>query len=113
MQINPSKFMAGITVLLCIAMVGYSFYFLFGLFFLGPKVEDAPTLATVNIAVLGPKVQKAAQAITGSATRVALKKKDIAFIESALYKSFTDIPDGVPLSDSRGRPDPFVPYVAP
>jgi hypothetical protein len=67
----------------------------------------------MNISIFGPKIQQSAQILTGSSQKVSFKKKDLAFSETQLYKNFTDLPEVVPLSDSRGRADPFVPYVAP
>ena len=113
MQINLSKLMGIVTGIITILMIGGSGYFLFSVFFDGPQEETSPTLATLNVSIFGPKIQKAAAALVDPQRKISLKKKDIAFTESALYQSFTDLPEEVPLSDSRGRPDPFVPYVAP
>jgi hypothetical protein len=84
---------------------------MFLIFFTGPKAEAAPSIAAINPAVFGPKIQKAAVTVQGK--KITLSKKDILFTESPLFKSFTEVPKPVPLSDTRGRPDPFVPYVAP
>jgi hypothetical protein len=113
MQINVTKFTQIITGLVALGLIGATGYFMFLLFFSGEAVSDTPTISSINTSVFGPKTQKAAAVLVNTTEKIALKKKDIAFTESALYKSFTDIPDSVSMSDSRGRPDPFVPYVAP
>jgi hypothetical protein len=84
------------------------------LFFDGEADSPAPTIATLDPSIFGPKVQDVMSALNSPAKKINLdKKKDLIFINSSLYKSFTDMPKDVPLSDSRGRPDPFVPYVTP
>lgn len=113
MQISLSKFLGVVTGVVALLMLGWYLYFVYDLFFTGEKVEDSPTVQSINIGILGPKTQKAAAVLVNASDKIALKKKDIGFIESTLFKSFTDMPDTVPLSDSRGRPDPFIPYVAP
>ena len=111
MQINLSKFIGGLTGLVSLALVAGFGYLTFTLFFGGDT--GVATLESTNVSILGPKSQKAAAALLNATSKISLKKKDLAFTEGALFKSFTDVPDDVPLSDSRGRPDPFVPYVAP
>lgn len=113
MQINISKFMGIVTGVVTLSLVGCLGYLSYTLFFSGEAVEVTPTLANVNVGILGPKMQKSAAALINASDKIALKKGDIVFTESNLFKSFTEIPSSVPLSESRGRPDPFVPYVAP
>lgn len=113
MDINISKLEGIVTGIVVALLFGGFFYLVYIVFFTGPKVESAATVATINPSVFGPKIQKAASVVVDASSKISLKKNDIAFTESALYKSFTDIPELVPPSDSRGRPDPFVPYVAP
>lgn len=111
MQINVSKFMGFLTGIVSILMLGVFGYYMFLVFFTGPKPEEVPSVAAINPAVFGPKIQKAATMVQSK--KITLAKKDILFTESPLFKSFTEVPKPVPLSDTRGRPDPFVPYVAP
>ena len=74
----------------------------------------APVLTVASVGVFGPKLQKAASSIVEPSAKVELNKdKNLQFLDSALYNSFTIRPDAIPLSKSRGRADPFVPYVAP
>lgn len=113
MQINPSKFTALIVGIVSLGLTGWVFYFLFGVFFSGAKVDPTAPLSQADVAVLGPKIQKAATILVDPKQKISLTKKDLAFTDSALFKSFTDLPETVPLSESRGRPDPFAPYVAP
>lgn len=113
MQISLSKFLGVVTGVVALGILGWYLYFSYNLFFAGEKVEDIPTIQSINVGILGPKAQKAAAALVNASEKIALKRKDIGYIDGTLYKSFTDIPDTVPLSDSRGRPDPFIPYVAP
>ncbi len=113
MDINVAKLEKGVVVAICIALVGYFGYLGYGMFFSGDKPEASPTLASVNPAIFGPKIGKAASSLVDPNQKIALKKTNLLFTESALYKSFQDLPIEVPLSSSRGRPDPFVPYVAP
>lgn len=113
MQINPSKFTGFIVGLLSLGAFGWMFYFIFTLFFTPTGVDANAPLSQVDVAIFGPKVQKAANVLVDPKQKIALTKKDLAFTDSALFKSFTDLPETVPMSDSRGRADPFAPYVAP
>ena len=114
MEVNFSKLAGGVSGIVALGLIGFTAYFTFTLFFDGVEDAPAPTLATVNAGLFGSKVQEVASALTDQKRKIALdKKKDLQFIDSALYKSFVDLPEDVPLSDSRGRPDPFIPYVAP
>lgn len=114
MQVNISKLVGGVSGVVGIILVGISLYFMYSIFFGDNEPLPAPTLSTLDVSIFGAKVKLAASALTGASQKISLdKKKDLIFIESKLYKSFTDMPEDVPLSDSRGRPDPFIPYVAP
>lgn len=105
--------MGMVTGALIVILTAFLGYLMFTLFFMGGKVEETPTLANINVGILGPKMQKSAAALINASEKIALKKSDIAFTESSLFKSFTENPGSVPLSESRGRPDPFLPYAAP
>lgn len=113
MQISLSKFLGVITGVIGVGMFLWFGYFCYTLFFTGETPEQVPTLQNINVTILGPKMQKAAATLVNATDKITLKKKDVVFTESELFKSFTEIPEGVPMSDSRGRADPFVPYVAP
>mgnify|MGYP003442129372 CR=1 FL=1 len=113
MDINVAKLEKWVAIIACAAVIGFGGYLAYVVFFTGPKVESNPTLAGVNASLFGPKIQKAAAALTDNNQKILLKKKNLEFSETALYKSFQDLPVDVPLSDSRGRPDPFVPYASP
>ena len=113
MDINISKLEGIVTGVIITLLFGGFFYLAYVVFFTGPQAESSATITTINPSIFGPKIQKAASVVVDASSKISLKKNDIAFTESALYKSFTDIPEIVPPSDSRGRPDPFVPYAAP
>jgi|JI10StandDraft_1071094.scaffolds.fasta_scaffold1058604_2 hypothetical protein len=113
MQISPSKLAGFLTLIASISLVGAFGYFSYKSVFDGASAEVGTSIETVKGGAFGPKMQKAVKALSGGSGKISLKKKDLAFIEKDLFNSFTDIPDSVPLSDSRGRPNPFVPYVAP
>ncbi len=113
MQISISKFtgfVAGAVGILLVLVYGY---FAYNILFSGNEVISAPSASTINTSALGPKMQKAASVLVNASDKIALKQSDLAFTQSELFKSFTDTPSDVPLSGSRGRPDPFLPYVAP
>lgn len=113
MEINPSKFAAALSGIASLALIGGMGYFLYAVFFDGAKPQDVISVQTINVSVFGPRIQAAAIVLTGTSQKLSFKKSDLSFTETPLYKNFTDLPEVVPLSDSRGRPDPFVPYVAP
>jgi hypothetical protein len=114
MEVNFSKLVGGISGIVGILLIGGSMYFMYTIFSEGGNTAPEPTLANLNVSIFNQKIQLVAASITGSGQKISLdKKKDLIFTESKLYKSFTDMPEDVPLSDSRGRPDPFIPYVAP
>ena len=112
MEISVSKFVGAVTGIISVVFFGGFCYLAYGLFFEGEVIAEA-NINSINVGILGPKAGKAAAVLVNATDKITLKKKDLAFTESTLYKSFTDTPDDIPLSDSRGRPDPFVPYVAP
>lgn len=113
MQISLSKFLQFVTWGVGFAMlVGYG-YFCYILFFTGETVDSVPDIRKVSTGALGPRGQKAASALLDSSDKINLKTKDLIFTQTDLFKSFDGVPGDVPLSDSRGRPDPFNPYVAP
>jgi hypothetical protein len=113
MQISISKFTGFVTGVVSLLLIGGLGYLSFTLFFQGDAIIDTPDIKTINVGILGPKTQKAASALVNAADKIALKKKDLMFLDSNLYHSFVDFPDDVPTSTSRGRPDPFLPYAAP
>lgn len=113
MQISLSKLNAVVTGIIIIGLIGYTGYFLFGIFVRGPKPNPTPVISEASVGVYGSKMQKAASALVNPAQKVNLSKKDLSFTEKDLFNSFTELPIKVPLTDSRGREDPFVPYVAP
>jgi hypothetical protein len=112
MEINPQKFAAVVSAVASIGLIGCTVYFLFIIFFGVKAPEQVSDVSQVNSSAFGPKVQEAASVLTG-AKKISFKQKDMAFTESALFKNFTDLPETVSLTNERGRPDPFVPYVAP
>lgn len=113
MQISLSKFVGALSAIAALALISGFVYFSYLVIFVGTSSEVATSIASVNSGSFGPKIQKAIAALSGGSSKISLKKKDLAFTETPLFKSFRDPPEDVPLSDSRGRPNPFVPYVAP
>ena len=113
MQISLSKFLGVITGILGVGMFLWFGYFSYNLFFKEESSSETLTIDSINVGILGAKMQKAASVLVNKSDRVLLKKKDISFTEGDLFKSFTEVPEGVPMTDSRGRADPFVPYIAP
>jgi hypothetical protein len=113
MQISLSKFLGVVTGLLGVGAFFSFGYFCYILFFTGEVKSEIPTVESINITVLGPKMQKAGAVLVNKSDKILLKKKDISFTEGDLFKSFTEMPESIPMSDSRGRADPFAPYVAP
>ena len=94
---------------LVIGMISYSGYLGYGIFF----QDSSDDVTTLNAGILGPKLQKVALILNSSKDKISFKQRDLSYTEGSLYKSFTDLPEAVPLSEERGRRDPFVPYVAP
>lgn len=113
MEINASKFAAALSGITSIVLICGTGYFLYTVFFEGTQPQEVVSVQTINASVFGPRIQAAAVVLTGTSQKLSFKKSDFIFTETPLYKNFTDLPEVVPLSDSRGRPDPFVPYVAP
>lgn len=113
MQIDISKFMGIVTGIVAVLLIAVFGYFSYSLFFIGGSPSDTVSVSSINISLLGPKMQKSASALVNATDKISLKKSDLGFTESDLFKSFTEIQDGIPLSESRGRPNPFVPYAAP
>lgn len=113
MDINVSKLAKWASLVIGVGIIGFNLYLGYVVFFTGPKPEETPSLAAVNAGLFNDKVQKVVSALNVPAQKVNLKSSDLRFTQSALYKSFDEFPIDVPLSDSRGRPDPFVPYAAP
>ncbi len=94
-----------------VAIICYTLFLGYGIFF--PEEQVSTDVAAVNAGLLGPKLQKAALILNNPREKVSFKQKDILFTEGVLYKSFVNFPESVPLSDKRGREDPFVPYATP
>ncbi len=91
-------------------------YYMYLLFFTGNvEINQNPTIETITPGSFTGKLQTAATALTDSSNKIKLSKKDLAFTETALFKSFIDMPEVVPRSTTRGREDPFVlePYATP
>ena len=115
MQISLSKFSLALAGIASVGLVLATGYLLFNVFFSGPEPDVIPVLTISNAGVFGPKLQKATAAIVDPVSKISLDKdKNLKFVTSALYLSFTDDPEVVPLSKIRGRENPFVPtYVTP
>ena len=116
MEINISKFLGFLTGLLVVASVIGTGYILYTVFFTGAEVATSPSLDQVSPSLFGPKTSKAAATLVDKTQQIALSDKDILFTKGSIYLSFTETPESIPLSDSRGRPDPFLPldtYAAP
>jgi hypothetical protein len=113
MQINIQKLYGIVAGVIATGIVGFASYLGYVVFFTGPVAETSPSLATVNVSSFSafPKIAKTAGAVSGGGQKILIGKKDYLFTEKPLFKSFVDEPVDVPLSDKRGRPDPFVPYV--
>ncbi len=113
MQISPVKFTG---FMVAIASVGFFVFFLYVLylvFFGGPVPVVVNTTKDLNPSTFGAKYKKALSALNDSANKISLGKSDISFTRENLFKSFVDEPEDVPMTDSRGRDDPFFPYAAP
>ncbi len=114
MQISLTKFSLILSGVISLGLVAGTGYLLFNFFFMGPEPDAAPVLTSASASILGPKAQKAANALIDPQYKIELnKQKNLQFLESNLFNTFTVTPDDVLLSKSRGREDPFVPYVAP
>lgn len=114
MQISLSKFSMFLTGIVSLGLVIGTGYLFFTIFLGGPEPEVAPVLTASHVSTFGPKYQRAAAALVEPKSKISLNKdKNLQFLNSSLYLSFTEKPEVIGLSKSRGRADPFVPYVAP
>ncbi len=114
MQINLSKFVGVLTGITAVGLLGFFGYFMYLLFFVGPEPEAVPSVEAINPSSFGDKLQKAAVAAKNKNIYLSKTGKiNISYTDQPLFNSFTEVPDPVPLTDTRGRDDPFVPYVAP
>jgi len=115
MEISLSKLSAVVTGMVIIGMIGFAGYFIFTVFLNGPTPDSINAkLTTSNMANLGPKYQKAAAILVDSPQKVSLdRKKDLQFLDSKLFQSFTVLPTEVLPTKIRGRENPFAPYVTP
>ncbi len=115
MQISLSKFSLFLTGVVSLGLVLGTGYLLYTIFFTGPEPDQIPVLTIGTASVFGPKLSRATAALVDPGSKVSLDRdKDLKFLSTPLYLSFTVAPEVVGLSDSRGRADPFVPlYVAP
>ena len=111
MQINLSKFVGFLTGVAAVGLLGFFGYFMYLVFFIGQTPDPEPLAANINPSLFGAKTQKAAAFAKDK--KIFLAKTNLSFTESALFKSFTEVPEPVLPTDIRGRDDPFVPYVAP
>ena len=114
MQISLSKLQGVVTAIIVLGIIGYAGYFLFGVFINGPKPNGSSVVSEASLGIYGPKIQKAASSMVDPSQRVALSKKDLKFMDTDLYKSFTELPVTVLPTKVRGRENPFIPpYVTP
>ncbi len=109
MQVNNALLKLIATGIIILGVIATPFYFAYTIFF-----SSTVEVGGYNPGLFGPRMQQASQILSAAAaSKMSFKQKDLLFTQSPLYKSFVDPPEVIPLSDSRGRPDPFVPYVAP
>lgn len=114
MQISLEKFSLFLTGIASAGLVLATGYLFYVVFFQGPQPDTSPVLTVANVGVFGPKLQKATAAIVDPASKIDLASKNVAFTDTALFKSFTDNPDDIAPSKVRGRENPFLPsYAAP
>lgn len=117
MTINVHKLEGVVTGAIAVGMVSFFAYFIYLVFFTGPVPETSPSLSSVNPGVFSsfPKMNKAAEVVTGAEDKFVFRKKgQPPLVQKKIYQSFTDDPVDVPLSEKRGRADPFVlPYATP
>ncbi len=111
MNISLSKVKDVGVGLVVVGMVCYTLFLGYGVFF--PEEQVSTDITAVNAGLLGPKLQKAALILNDPREKLSFKQKDLLFSETVLYKSFVNFPEDIPLSEKRGREDPFVPYVTP
>ena len=86
---------------------------MFGIFIKAPKASGSTVLTESSVGAYGPKIQQAAAAIVGVSQKIALGDKDLGFLKSELYNSFTELPVTVEPTKIRGRENPFIPYATP
>lgn len=114
MQISLSKFSLFLAGIVSLGLVGATGYLFFTIFFKGPEPEIIPVPSLVNLGIFGPRIRSAAGSFLDPKSKISLdNNKDLKFLTSQLFVSFTEKPDYVDLSKVRGREDPFVPYVTP
>ncbi len=113
MEINISKFMGGVTVIALVFLFSFFGYFSYLVFFVGNSPSGTASASNINVSIFGTRMQKVASVLANASDRIALKAGDIKFTQDKLFQSFTEKPREIPFSDSRGRPNPFVPYAAP
>ena len=115
MQISLSKFSVFLAGLTSFGLVLGTGYLLYTIFFGGPEPDIIPVPTLANVSVFGPKMRGAAAALVDPKLKISLDAtKDLTFLTSPLYLSFTEKPDFIELSKIRGRENPFVPlYVTP
>lgn len=115
MQISLSKFSLFLTGVTSLGLVIGTGYLLYTIFFGGPEPDIVPIPTLANVSVFGPKMRGAAAALVDPKLKISLdNNKDLTFLLSPLYLSFTENPKVIELSKIRGRENPFVPlYAAP
>ncbi|MEN9552198.1 MAG: hypothetical protein RI935_575 [Candidatus Parcubacteria bacterium] len=102
MNISISLIKDSAVGLIVIGIIGYSLFLGYGVFFREPAVSSS-----VSASLLGPRLQAAALIVQ---EKVSFSPNNLTFTKTPLYTSFIDPPEIVPLSDKRGRDDPFVPF---
>lgn len=115
MQISLEKFSLFLTGVASLGLVLGTGYLFFTIFFGGPKPDVLPVLTVSSVGVFGPKLQKATAALVEPTSKIDLDKtKNLQFLNTPLFNSFTKDPDDILISKTRGRENPFVPsYVTP
>lgn len=115
MQISLSKFSVFLTGVVSLGLVIGTGYLLYTVFLGGPEPDSSPVPTLASVSVFGPRMRSAALALVDPKSKISLDSaKDLIFLTSPLYLSFTENPDVIGLSKIRGRENPFVPlYVAP
>lgn len=113
MQISLEKFSVFLTGIASVGLVLATGYFLYTIFFEGPQPDPSPVLTVASVGVFGPKLQRATAAIVDPGSKIELnKQKNLLFVDSALYASFTEDPEDIMPSKVRGRENPFLPSYA-
>jgi hypothetical protein len=114
MNISIQQLEKAVVGILMVGVVGFSLYLGYIVFFTGPKPSEFSDVTSVNKGMFSgnKKLESAAGAVNDPSFKSI--SKTFQFTQSALYKSFTESPESVPLSEKRGRANPFVPsYVTP